>query len=280
MPVSQDALIHAIETSFFLVPELPGRIEHLRIGGLQGRITPTSHPLANLVGAATLDAATADDTIRQVRDRFASEQKAFGWVVGPSSTPGDLRDRLSAAGLSRVDEMVGMALTDLSVPIRANLAVCIREAAGDDLLQASAMMGRAYGLPADVARLFVEALLLGRGQLRSRTYLASLGEGEPVAFGSLISLPNQPIVLLGGAATMAAHRGQGIYTSLVARRLADARADGAEAAIIQAVRSTSAPICRKLGFTELCGLELFAWTPPTSPPTSLLTGEPPGSGLR
>jgi predicted GNAT family acetyltransferase len=55
------------------------------------------------------------------------------------------------------------------------------------------------------------------------------------------------------------HRGRGIYSALVAKRLADARADGRSAAVIQAVRSTSAPICAKLGFREVCALEFYAW---------------------
>jgi hypothetical protein len=57
-------------------------------------------------------------------------------------------------------------------------------------------------------------------------------------------------------------RGHGVYSALVKRRLADARADGREAAVIQADRDTSAPICAKLGFRELCSMEVFAWMPP------------------
>ena len=51
-------------------------------------------------------------------------------------------------------------------------------------------------------------------------------------------------------------------TSLVARRLADARAAGADAAVIQAVRGTSAPVCANLGFKEVVPLEFYAWVPP------------------
>jgi hypothetical protein len=60
---------------------------------------------------------------------------------------------------------------------------------------------------------------------------------------------------------MAEHRGKGVFTSLVARRLADGRASGDRAAAIQAMRATSAPICARLGFRELCPLELWSWSP-------------------
>jgi N-acetylglutamate synthase-like GNAT family acetyltransferase len=62
-----------------------------------------------------------------------------------------------------------------------------------------------------------------------------------------------------GAATLTAYRGQGVYTALMAQRLADARAMGMEAAILQADRTTSAPICANLGFEEVCSIDLYAW---------------------
>src|SRR5437667_245607 len=81
-------------------------------------------------------------------------------------------------------------------------------------------------------------------------------------FRNLVFVPGTSIVLLGGAATVGDLRGRGIYTSLVARRLADARAAGADAAVIQAVRGTSAPVCARLGFKEVVPLEFYAWVPP------------------
>ena len=67
------------------------------------------------------------------------------------------------------------------------------------------------------------------------------------------------------AATLPESRGHGVYSALVKRRLDDAHADGLEAAVIQADRDTSAPICAKLGFAELCSMEVYAWSPETRP---------------
>jgi len=39
------------------------------------------------------------------------------------------------------------------------------------------------------------------------------------------------------------------------------RGEGIEAAVIQAVRSTSAPLCWSLGFEEVCSQKLYAWSP-------------------
>jgi hypothetical protein len=266
MAVSDDALLDAIETSLFLFPEVPGLLETLEIPGIQGRLTSVFHPLANLVGASTLSPDDADAVILQVHELFAAQNKPFGWLVGPSSTPSDLTTRLQGAELFKADELAGMAMTDLSTPIQSNPAVQIHEAMLDETVEASGLMARSYGLPEDVARFFCEVYVRLSDQIRTRVYLAYLeGADEAVGFSSLVYISDQPIVLLGGAATLEQHRGKGIYTSFVAKRLADARADGAEAAVIQAVRSTSAPICAKLGFRELAALEFYVWMPGQQP---------------
>jgi hypothetical protein len=46
---------------------------------------------------------------------------------------------------------------------------------------------------------------------------------------------------------------------MVAARVADARAMGKEAAVLQGDRKTSAPICVKLGFEEVCSVDLYVW---------------------
>lgn len=204
----------------------------------------------------------AEATIKQVLELFAAQEKAFSWVIGPRTTPADLGNRLSAAGLVKAEELAGMVLTNLTIPIRANPAVQIREATADDIGAASHTMARAFPIPEEFARLFIEVCFLARDELKIRVYTAFLkGIDEPVATSTMIYLPDQPIVRLAGAATLEEHRGKGIHSSLLARRLADAQEDGAEAAVIEALRGTSAPVCRKVGFTEVCGLELYAWIP-------------------
>jgi GNAT superfamily N-acetyltransferase len=137
--------------------------------------------------------------------------------------------------------------------------VRVEETSMKDALAETEMMALAYGLPLEVMRVFNEFLAAAAERIKSRGYFGYVaGNDKPVAWSYLAYLPDSPTVLLGGAATLEEHRGQGIYTALVARRLADARADGRTSAIIQADRRTSAPICAKLGFREICALELFA----------------------
>ena len=81
--MDEQTLLYALETSAFLVPELPERVARLDVPGIQGRITADSDPFANLVGAATLDEGNADETIRQVCEIYAGWNKEFGWLVSP-----------------------------------------------------------------------------------------------------------------------------------------------------------------------------------------------------
>ena len=258
--IAEDTLTYAIESSLQVYPPVSGLSEDLGVKGVRGRITDLSHPLANLVGMANIAPDDVDATLKMVRNRYSRGRKGYGWVTGPLTRPHDLGERLVASGLKKADEMSGMALTDLAVPIPVDPRVSVREATLHEAQAASEMMGRAYGIPEEVARFFNVLLAMTDGQVKNRGYFAYVDGGtEPVGWSYLVYLPDSPIVLLGGAATLPEHRGRGIYSALVAKRLADARTDGRSAAVIQAVRSTSAPIAAKLGFREICALEFYAW---------------------
>ena len=257
---TEDALTLAVESSLHVYPSVSGLSEDLGIKGVRGRVTDLSHPLANLVGMANIPPEDVDATLKMVRNRYSRGRKGYGWVTGPLTRPHDLGDRLVASGLKKADELAGMALTDLAVPISVDPRIEVREGTLHEAQAASAMMGRAYDMPEEVARFFNVLLAMTDGMVKNRGYFAYVDGGtEPVGWSYLVYLPDSPIVLLGGAATLPEHRGRGIYSALVAKRLADARADGRTAAVIQAVRSTSAPIAAKLGFREICSLEFYAW---------------------
>jgi GNAT superfamily N-acetyltransferase len=256
--MDEQTLLYALETSAFLVPELPGRVERLDVPGIQGRITADSDPFANLVGAATLDEYNADETIWQVCEIYAGWRKEFGWLVSPLSTPWDLPDRLEGAGLVRSVEMAGMVYPDLGRPIAVNPAVYVHEATADDVEATIFTLAAANEIPVERTYAMTEALYFSPEPILRRVYLAYVeGVDYPVATAGMLYMPDLPIALLLSSATLPDFRGYGIYTSLVARRLADARQDGIEAAVIQAVRATSAPICRKLGFVEIAPMALY-----------------------
>ena len=260
MTLKKRMLREAIEAGMFLLPALPGKVEKLSIPGIRGQNVACSDPFLSIVGAARLTPHNADATIRQVHEFFARQQKAYGWVTSLVSTPTDLEERLAKVGMVKAVEMAGMVLLNLQTPLLTNPDVTVRQATVDDLEQAISLLASAVGFTPEGACATTEALLLGTGT--ARVYLAYLkGMELPVGFASSILFPHQPVVELDCAGTLEAYRGRGIYTSLVARRLEDAYREGARAAVVQAVRTTSAPICQKLGFVERLGMAWYIWEP-------------------
>jgi GNAT superfamily N-acetyltransferase len=256
MTPSERDLVDAIESTLFVYPPVAGLFQDLGVPGLRGRLSKISHPLTNLAGDARFSDREADAMIAKVRERYG--KMAFGWVTGPSTRPTDLPRRLEAAGLTHAESLAGMMLADLGRAIEVKGDPRVEEVTVADAQSRSEMMAQAYGSPVEVIRFFNEVLAATASRIKSRMYFGYVDGGAPVAWSYLVYLPDSPLVLLGGAATLAEHRGHGLYSALVARRLADARADGRAAAVIQADRATSAPICAKLGFKELCSLEVFA----------------------
>lgn len=270
MPPTRTDLIHAIEHSQLLFGNVPGRTQPLSIPGVRGYASVNPHPMTNRVMADGLDgdapSASIDAAIDAVIAAYAERGNGFGWIVGPSSTPGDLGERLASRGLVRVAELAGMVRTDLDAPPGAPppaAAIDIRPVSLAELRAHTAMLARAFGRPEGVVEHGHDLRERTAGEIRAASYLAFVDDDDaPAGYGDLIHLPGTPVVLLGGAGTLERHRGRGVYRALVARRLADARAAGAEAAVIQAVRTTSAPICAALGFREICVQQVYVWTPP------------------
>jgi GNAT superfamily N-acetyltransferase len=258
MTASNESILRALENSMFEFPELAGRREVLNFPGVRAHATPqTSHPIGNLVGVSTLTEENADSVIAQVQDFFAKRNHMVGWWLNPSSTPGDLVIRLEAAGFSKVLEQAGQVLTNMGRDIKVNPAVTVRQATQEDRDDLIRLYATAYPVPEELAVVFTDVLPLAAG---GRHYLAFLdGVEGPVSVASMFPFPNSTVAVMQGAATLKEYRGNGVYTALMAKRLADARTMGMEAAVLQADRTISAPICANLGFEEVCSIDLYAW---------------------
>ena len=258
MTASEKSILHALENSMFMFPEMPGHWDLPTFPGLRAHATPeVSHPMGNMVGVSTLTQENADSVIAQVQEFFAKRGHMVGWWLNPSSTPLDLVSRLETAGFSRVIEQAGLVLTDMQRDMRCNPLVTVRKATIADRENLIRLYTVAYPIPEKLAAIYCD--LLWRIESANH-YLAFLdGVKEPVSVSSMFSPPNSTIAVMQGAATLTEHRGQGIYTAMMAKRLADARAMGKDTAVLQGDRKTSAPICVKLGFKDVCSIDYYVW---------------------
>lgn len=235
------------------------------LDGVTARCTVVQDPTINLVGLSTLTEATVDRGIASVLDYYREQGKMFSWVVGPTSTPGNLGPRLLAHGFTRNDDeaMWGMVQHPLNPEIPMPAGTTVRRVTRAEALPHKAMLAAAYGFGATEDAIDCMLLLLNALGDQAAIYLAWVdGTPDPVAWSFVFYHPDGDTMVLGGSATLPAHRHRGLYKALVAQRLRDAHARGYTTAVVQAVRTTSAPICERLGFDVVCPIELYQWVPP------------------
>ncbi len=258
----KQTIIEAIESTDYMIPHIPGFLEYLSIAGLKACVTAISDPAANRVSNARLTEDNVADVVAHIYQYYSSRNLAFSWVVGPNTTPRDIESHLVNVGMKRTIGIEGMYLEAMNLEVPDNADVRIVERPLSDPGASVETMAEAFPMSLESSRHFHELLSRSEPQLRSRIYLACAENSEqPVACSYMTYLPRYPIALLCGAATLPIFRGRGFYTSMLARRLNDAHADGIEKLIVLADRISSAPICKKTGFVKACSMDIYTWMP-------------------
>ena len=240
---------------------VPGLMWPLTIDGVKARRAAAPDPMANFVGLAHFTEDTVDAGIQQVLDAFAREGVPFSWVVGPTSQPPTLREHLEAHGFHAAEALryAGMVLEPLNRVGDPSPGVTVEvvPTGGNSALYAFA--ARAFGPPMtpDLASIGFR-IMEAWAPHETVVYLAHLPEtAEPVGFGIAYFDPDGEVLWLGVAAVVLEYRGRGIYSALVAHRIRDARVRGYRGAIIHAMKSTSAPLCERMGFQTVCDLDVY-----------------------
>ena len=220
--------------------------------------TPSSvHSNHNKILVARLGSGDADATIDHVVAEHASRGAAFQWIVGPSSTPSDLAERLTARGLERIGPAHGMIRLVGDEPLPLDVpGLMFREMTTEADVEVYADVTAAAW---ERGPQFREAVAyIGRKSLHpsvpTRSWIASI-DGEPVGTSHLRLLSGYGY--LQGGAVLPARRRQGIYRALVQHRLDVLRSAGVRVALIFAAVETSGNICRKLGFTTVCTANFY-----------------------
>lgn len=236
----------AAEDGLFLMPAVPGLIELFSMPGIRGRISLSPSPAANYAGS---DGTRATSTaLAALVARFRDARKGcYWWRGGPRDGP--TGEELVAAGFElSTRRIVALAVDDLALSIPQEPDVTVREAGPSDYDLVLSLFMKGFETPRDFSRAFVDPLLLHG--YPCRFYVGSV-DGTDAAMAYATYFDDRPVISLSGAATVEAYRGRGLYRALVHRRLRDAADAGKTAAVIQAQAATSAPILRRIGFTEL-----------------------------
>jgi len=217
---------------------------------------------ANRVAFVRTTASELDRLIDEVFSFFGP--LPFTWVVGPSSHPTDLANRLRERGLTDVGD--GDLLTAL-LPIsglRTAADVSIVEVEGEALARVGLRLARPDAPASELDALVEERLSYLRHPKRRGNFLVALVGEEPVGNAGYRYSSDGTTVYLYGAETVERFRGRGIYQALIAYRVAAALARGCRFAAIWARRDTSLPILMKRGFVDHGHLPLFARHTPST----------------
>lgn len=227
------------------------------IGPVSARLTQIPSPVTNLAGLKFPTENLTDDTIVEVRRFYEDRGAPFGWLVGPNS-PADLAQRLKSLGFSAFEDFSGLVMRSFSLPTREPDNVTIEEVNISKREIFAETFAAAFDLPMVAVNFMCDSFFFPSHR-RARNYLAYLPEeATPIAAATTVYYEAERAVVLAGAAVASTYRRRGVYTALLHRRLADIRMDNMKAAVIQAVRSTSAPICVAQGFTPLCSQTIYA----------------------
>ena len=222
----------------------PGAVTHYRNG----------------VVTSVLDERDVDTRIAETIKHFKNVGHPFRWLVTPTTRPEGFGDQLLAHGFSYFETLEGLIARpeNFDGPFPD-----VRESGPDDADDYLGAGECAWGyLPAALPR-FRKAFDEGQRLDPRRTfYFTAYADGEPAGNCSLTL--NDGFAHFDGAATVKEHRRRGLYQQMLFARMAFVRERGVPLVTSHCVSTTSAPICKKLGFEKACEFLVYVYPPPKS----------------
>lgn len=257
MSISHKALTECLGEACCIIQSASSAFSPVEVDGIFGFYCPISHPHINLVTSLSghkIDGMTVDKVI----SIFKEKNLAFGWVTTPGSTP-DLEEILKSRGMKLRDEMDGLAISDFSLIPEYQGDFLIREVRKEEKELFWHVLSEGMSAPLEMIRYFGEAIS-NQNKIDVIDFLTFKGD-QAVAAASMVMFRDRPIVKMSAATVLESYRHQGIYKGIIARRIDEAKKRGAEAAIVLALKTTSSPICQKVGFKKVFGMKIYAWEP-------------------
>jgi hypothetical protein len=232
-------------------------VEFERSDELVLRNMPSPHPFFGMALRPRLD--DVDAGIAHARGWFAERGRgAFIWFVSDGSRPGDLAERLLAAGAVPEEDDPVYAGMILRHPPAAVDGVDVHKVVSfDEHREAAELTWRSFGFTEEQRAELRPKLRKRYEQYRdvepTSRFVALVG-GTVVGSGSSAYLPGC-VYLIGGNVAEEA-RGRGDYRALVRARWDEAVERGTPALVVQAGQM-SRPILERLGFETICAVYAF-----------------------
>ncbi|MBK8251852.1 MAG: GNAT family N-acetyltransferase [Polyangiaceae bacterium] len=217
-------------------------------------MTPSlPHGGMNEVCCDELPENECDEIVAQIVANYRRLNLQFRWTVGPVVKPADLGERLLRHGLIQSDAFV-MACSIDNLTIAPHPRIAVRRVDLSIVDEFTYAMARGWEMPAEPLDAFHRQILADSRGIH-HLFLATW-DGQPAGASAYISLERSAYMM--GGVVIKELRGQGIYTQLVAARAAHAKELGLPIATTVANATTSAPVLRRLGFSEICSSRSYS----------------------
>jgi len=202
--------------------------------------------------------STADRRIAEVGAWFGERGLPWRWLVGPTSRPLDLGERLVHAGYELVSDSPGMVLDldafEPEAPPAGVEIVTVDDVRGLDAWEE--LQRRALDLDPTRARAWRDAHDRAlSAEVPLRDWIALL-DGVPVAAAALFV--GAGVAGIYNVATVPEARGRGIGRAVTTAALVEAVARGQHTAVLGS-SEMGYPVYRRLGFREVSRLRSYAW---------------------
>jgi GNAT superfamily N-acetyltransferase/ketosteroid isomerase-like protein len=230
-------------------------------GGMGG-----AHPGGNEVGGAAWTPEEADGKIEELLAYHRDRNLGFHWEVSTFDMPPDLGERLERHGFVRAGYTSIMARVGLDsledIPVNPNVEIELVDGSSDDSIQAAIqVVATSFSIPPaqmDQWRPgWYERIKDPKVREEELFFLARLA-GKPIGTGRVNFKAGTGHLTSG--ATLPEYRGKHVYSTMLRRRLEQARTRGYHIVTIDA-GPMSRRVVERYGFKEYGGMCIYGWMP-------------------
>lgn len=216
----------------------------------------------NAAALADLAPATASRRIEEAVDWLSARNDRWRWLVGPTSRPMDLEERLLTSGLAHIGDTPGMALDlggwEVGAPIQEGVTIdLVRDHEGLDRWRDVQQRGLALDDESTEAWWVAHRRAGFDPALPLRNWVASL-DGAPVAAAALFV--GAGVAGIYNVCTVPEARGRGIGRAVTGAALDEAASRGLRLAVLGS-SEMGYSVYRRLGFREVSRLHSYALEP-------------------
>ncbi|MGZ8363361.1 MAG: GNAT family N-acetyltransferase [Caulobacteraceae bacterium] len=232
--------------------------------------TPSAVPNHNIVLYSKLNKNNARKKIIKTINNYANLGLSCRWMIGPWCKPRYLDELLINEGMEKVLNGKGLIFDLRNKTASRGYGVSI-EPLSDHNINDYAYVS--FGDDPRIERLTEYfRYILKNPQMDVHCFLARIN-GEAAGIGALRIY--QGMGNLNGGIVHPKYRGNGVYKALLSHRLNLLKARNIPYAAGLMASETSAPICRKFGFSEVCDVAIYESRPSRRHPARQTIGAAP-----